>query len=115
MQLMEQITSDARQKQAFVLPDGSTFTLELAFKPQQLGWFIEAITYKEFVLKGYRICTSPNIMYQFKNQIPFGIACLTDENQEPTQQQDFESGRSKLYLLDGVDIANLAEIYSGQV
>lgn len=115
MQLMEQITTDPRQKQSFVLPDGTTFTLQLSYKPQQLGWFIEELSYKEFILSGYRICTSPNILYQFKNQIPFGIACLTSQNEEPTQQQDFASARSQLYLLDGTDIATLAEIYSGQV
>lgn len=114
MRLLNQVTANPSQMQRVILSDGSTFTITIVFKPMQLGWFISDLTYGDFNLKGVRIVTSPNILYQYKNVLPFGIACYTSENREPQLQQDFSSGNSKLYLLDEDDVAEIAELFSGQ-
>lgn len=115
MQIIQQITSDAKQKQTFVLPDGTTFDLELSYKTQQIGWFITKLTYLDFTLENMRICTSPNILHQFRNQLPFGIGCFVTDNDEPTQQQDFSSGRASLLLLTQEEVLEFYEVVSGQI
>lgn len=100
MFLIEQITSDALQTQNLVLQNGSSVNLTIKFVPMQYGWFIPTLTYNTFTLNGLRIVNSPNMLHQYLNQIPFGLACYSTANREPSQQQDFSSGASKLYLLN---------------
>lgn len=99
MFIVDSITSDAKQKQSLVLPNGTTFEIEMEYKPLQRGWFFTSLTYGDFVLTGMRICTSPNLLHQYKNKLPFGIAVTSLANGEPTQQEDFFSGNSVMYIL----------------
>lgn len=113
MNIVQQITADALQKQTLILADGSSLSLTLYFRPMQFGWYIQNITYGTFQINGMRITTSPNMLNQYRNQIPFGIACYTDQNREPTQQQDFSSGAAKLYILSQAECTQYAELLSG--
>jgi hypothetical protein len=94
-----QITNDSKQKQTILLQDGTSFTIEMHFVPMQYGWFIRELTYLDFTLRNLRICNNPNMLYQFRNQLPFGLACFSDEDREPSLREDFSSGASKLYVL----------------
>lgn len=111
MYLIQQITNDSLQKQTFVLPDGSTFDLTIRFVPAQLGWFIDELVYGSFTLNSVRITNSPNMIQQFKNQVPFGLACFSTADREPSQQNDFSSAASLLYILTAEEVA----IYSGYI
>jgi len=116
MNLIQNITTAANQTQSVVLPDGSAFTFTMYFSANQLGWFITNLVYNTFVLNGMRITNNPNLLYQYQNQLPFGIACYTAGNREPTQQQDFSSGASGLYLLSKAEVlAYTAYINGGPV
>lgn len=95
-----------------VLPDGSTLTMTIYFIPMQQGWFITNLTYQDFVLNGLRITVSPNMLNQFRNQIPFGLACFSTGNREPSLQQDFSSGNCILYLLSQAECQQYATILS---
>ena len=77
MFLIQQITNDPRQKQRLVLEDGTYLDIELYFVPMQYGWFVTSLTYGDFELTGLRITNSPNMLHQFKNKIPFGLACFS--------------------------------------
>lgn len=105
MNKIEKITDDPLQQQTIVLADGTTFSFEMYFIPMQQGWFFTNITYGTFTLTGLRICVSPNMLYQFQNLIPFGIACFSVGNREPSLQQDFVSGNCQLYLLTQAEVA----------
>jgi hypothetical protein len=113
MLLIQQITSDPLQQQQLVLPDGSTVTMQIYFRSMQYGWFINSLVYKTFTLRGLRICNSPNMLHQFRNQIPFGLACYSDGNREPSQLGDLESGVSKLYILTAAEVAEYAAFLAG--
>jgi hypothetical protein len=115
MNPLTQVTSDNLQKQSIILDDGTLFDLTLQFVPMQFGWFIQSLVYGEFTLQGFRVSTSPNMLRQYKNKLPFGLACFTKDNGEPTQQQDFSSGYATLYLLSAAEVALYEEILSGQV
>lgn len=104
MFLIQRITSNPLQTQNLVLEDGTIVGLTIYFRPLQQGWFINNITYLDFVLNGLRITNSPNMLNQFRNQIPFGLGCFSTNNREPSLQEDFSSGASKLYILNQAEI-----------
>lgn len=105
MFLIQQITSDPYQKQTLILSDGSSLSITMLFIPMQLGWFITELSYKDFSLKGLRISVMPNMLHQFRNQLPFGLACISSQKREPTQQDDFFTGTMKLYILSADEVA----------
>lgn len=113
MLLIQQFTADPLQQQQLVLPGGSTVTIQIYFRSMQYGWFINSLVYKTFTLRGLRITNSPNMLHQFKNQIPFGLACYSTANREPSQLQDFSSGASQLYILTAAEVAEYAAFLNG--
>lgn len=99
------VTSDAQQTQTLILPDGSEISLTMSFVPMQQGWFITNISWQSFDLNGLRISNSPNMLQQFRNQLTWGLACYSPPaNREPSQQQDFSSGASNLYVLSQAEV-----------
>lgn len=113
MTRIENISIDPLQQHTIVLPDGTSFAMTLYFISMQYGWFITNLTYNDFVLNGLRVCDSPNMLHQFRNQVPFGLACITKGNREPTQLQDFSSLNSSLYLLSEDEVEAYEEFLSG--
>jgi hypothetical protein len=114
MYQINQITSDTLQKHRLILPIGTALTMTLCFKPMQYGWFIEELVYGSRTYRSIRICVSPNFLYQFKNVLPFGLACYSSANREATQKQDFSSKNCILYLLNETEVQQLSELISGQ-
>ncbi len=114
MYQVNQITNDPLQSQSLVLPDGTTIEVTLYFIQQQVGWFFRSLTYGDFVITGMRITNSPNMMHQYRNLIPFGIACYSNNDREPTQIQDFSSGASVLYILTAAEVAAYTAFLNGQ-
>ncbi len=113
MLLIKEITEDPRQKHTLILPDGSQFAMSLEFKPLQLGWFVTNFTYGDFIINNFRIVTLPNMLRQWKNRLRFGLGCFTNDTSEPTQIQDFSSGRAKLYVLTAEEVDQYEEFLRG--
>ncbi len=109
---IQQVTSNPLQRQTLLLPDGTSLTLTLYFRPQQLGWFVNSLVYGDFTLNGLRITNSPNMLNQWRNLLPFGFACFSTANREPSLQEDFSSGASKLYILTQAEVDEYAEYLS---
>lgn len=110
--LIQQITNDTTQTQNLILPDGTTLSISMYFVPMQYGWFITNLSVGSFILNGLRITNSPNMLYQFKNQITFGLACVSSSQREPSQQDDFSSGASSLYILTSDEVELYSEFLS---
>lgn len=114
MRLLNQVTNASNQKQNILLPDGTQIELKIQFKPMQFGWFITSLTWQNVVIEGMRLCVNPNILRQFKNQIPFGIACFSQASREPMFQDDFSSRVANLYLLSEEEVQEYEDYLSGQ-
>lgn len=110
---IDNFTTDSRQKQVIQLEDGSSVTLSIYYSRLQYGWFIDELTYGEFTVKGMRLCTSPNLLHQFKNQIPFGLAVFNSDNREPTELEDLASGNFEFFILDEDEIEEYSDLLSG--
>lgn len=114
MYTIQQITSAPQQIQTVILNDGSAVSLSFVYMQMQYSWFISNLTYGNFTMNWTRVFNSLNMLHQFRNQIPFGISCLTVNNREPTQLQDFSSGASTIYFLDSKETAQYAALLSAQ-
>lgn len=101
---IENLTDDARQAQSLVLPDGTIIEIAMYFCSMQQCWFLSQLIYKDFEINSIMITNQPDILYQFKNKIPFGLACFSASDREPSLQQDFLSGNSKLYILTQAEV-----------
>lgn len=112
MNKINQVTNDTRQRQTVPLDDGSTFEIAIYFMPMQYGWFIEELIYGDFKITCMRIVNSPNILHQFKNQLPFGLACISNEDREPALQDDFSSGASSLFVLSSTEVKEYEDYLS---
>jgi hypothetical protein len=117
MQIITGLTSAAKQSISVPLPDGTSTSVYIEYRPQQLGWFYD-IAYSAGVIafqsKGNRLCPSPNMLRQHRAILPFGISCLTAGNVEPTTQTVFSDGTVTLLLLDASDIATIeSTVYPG--
>lgn len=110
---IQQLTTDTPQQHTLVLPDGSQFSMQLVFVPMQYSWFIKNLTYGDFILGCVRISNSGNILRQFKNQIPFGLACFSTESREPSLQEDFSSGNSNLFILSVAEVKQYEDFIIG--
>jgi len=104
MNLIQNVTPDPSQKTTLILPDGSSFDLELVFMPMQYAWVITKLSYQTFTVCGIRVVCSPNLLFQFSTQLPFGLACFTVDNRDPSLIQDFSSGNAKLYVLTAAEV-----------
>lgn len=114
---VQQITDNARQKLSLILPDGTQFSMSIYFSSAQVGWFISNLSYVPtgFTLNGLRIVNSPNMLQAFRNQIPFGLACNTTSNREPSQLEDFSSGTSILYVLSKDEVEQYNDYLTGNL
>lgn len=114
MYQIQNLTTDPKQKQTLVLPDGTQVTMTIEYVPSQLGWFLRTLTYGDFVLNNIRICNNPNLLYQWRNLVPFGLACSSlDTQREPSLQEDFASGASALFILSEADVELYTRYLSG--
>lgn len=105
---MKQITAisdDPKQSMNVVLDDGTKVLLSLEYISSQKGWFMSFSYGSVLTVNGYRIVTSPNMLRKFRDVIPFGIACKTNDDLDPLYKDDFSTGRSVLYVLNPSDVS----------
>lgn len=62
------------------------------------------ISYGNFVANGLRLVATPNMLFQWKNIIPFGLMCVSNDGYDPFYLDDFTTGRIKIYLLNSTDV-----------
>ena len=104
--LINNLTNFADQVTIVQLPDGTTFDFEIIYHGATERWIMN-VTYGDFVVNGVGICCLPNLLRQWVNIIPFGIACVADNAVDPFNIDDFSSGRVLLYVLTPADIASI--------
>ena len=112
MYKLEQLTSDPLQELSITLDDGSTFVLTVYFMSNQYCWTIQKLTYGSFEINNLFIANNPNLLFQWKNILPFGIGCFSESKREPSLIDDFSSDSSSLYVLNKTEVDFYSEILS---
>lgn len=112
--LIANLTNFGDQSTILQLPDGTTATLELIYQGATERWIFN-LTYGSFSANGVGLCTYPNVLRQWKEILPFGLACVTNNQTDPFDINDFSSGRVQLYLLTEEDVAEIESSTFGGV
>lgn len=96
------------------LPDGTTLTLTLYWRPQQSGWFYDLAWDGQtptWLNHGMRLVAGPNVLRQYKNQLTFGLQVSTSDGLDPNGQEDFADGTCTLTLLDDQEVVTAEAVY----
>jgi hypothetical protein len=99
-----EISSEPKQNHVLSLDQYNTINLYLEWKPQQQGWFY-TVSWQGFSTNLQRIVYGLNLLRQYKNIIPFGIAVTTSNGLDPLTQDSFSSGVASFYLMGADDVA----------
>jgi len=104
MRSVDNLTSNANQLINFVLDDNTTVVLNLIYFAATQRWMVNVLR-GTFVVNGISVCNYPNILREWRNLIPFGLACQTVDGGDPVNIDDFTNGRAVLYVLSAADVA----------
>ena len=111
MKLLNIITDYPNQNIVVVLDDGTKVSVTLRYSANQKGWFYTVI-YGEFISYNRRLIVNPNMLRQFREIIPFGLACNSSDGYEPIMVDDFVTKRVRLYLLTASDVSDVESAIS---
>lgn len=103
MLFINKITADPQQQINLTGIPGSTIVMTLRFMPRIQQWIAGFVLGTQNV-QGLTVTTSPNMLRQFRNVLPFGIACLTASGLDPFKIDDFSTQAANLYLLNASDV-----------
>lgn len=103
MQLITTLTSQPNQRTQIPLENNDTVDFKLYYSIRQQSWFYN-FSYKDLTVNGSKVTLHPNTLRQFRRIIPFGFAFDSDSQIEPFAQDDFSSGRIKMYVLNPEDV-----------
>jgi hypothetical protein len=99
---MIQITGlKASPNQSFTIADpngGGPISFTLRFHTRTQSWYMD-MTFGTFILNGFRLAYGSNVLRQYENSIPFGLAVFIADALDPFLINDPSSGRMSLFLL----------------
>ena len=100
---IDNLSDDANQITRVPLPDGSLLVLNFIYRPAIQRWSV-SITRNAFVLNNVELCAHPNLLREFRNTLPFGLAVTSTDGGDPVLISDFVSGRISIFVLDAADV-----------
>lgn len=103
MTVLDGIRATGKQKLKTAASNGDLIEITLYFLPASQNWKMDVV-YNDFELYGFRVCNLPNLLCQFSNVIPFGMACTVSDGGEPFLINDFSGGRCELIILDSDEV-----------
>ncbi len=116
MTIIDNLTDAADQTTTLILPDNTTATLRLRFRPRTGRWIADvAYAPANLNAKGLNVCAGPNILRPWRRTIPFGIAIVTPNFlTDPFDINDFLTGRATAYLLNAADVKAVESVVIGR-
>jgi hypothetical protein len=97
------LSNDADQLCFVPLSDGSIVQLEFVYRPGIQRWTV-SINHPQLLLNGYMLCVSPNLLRQWRNLIPFGLAVTSIDGYDPVDVNDLTNGRISVYVLTPAEV-----------
>lgn len=118
MTILTGITEQPNQQIDLRLEGGGRAKLTLNYRVQQTGWFLDVVWLRTggdpVSVLGLRVVTSPNLLRQYQNVFPFGLAVVTEGNAEPVTVRAFADQTSRFLLLDADGVGQIEqEVFTG--
>ncbi len=114
MTQVDNITNVANQTTQLILPDGSILTLQLFYNGSTERWTMN-VSHTLLTVNGINLSCYPNMLREWRNLIPFGLACTTLSGYDPTDINDFTNGNAQLYVLTEAEVKDVEETVFGGV
>lgn len=108
------IGNEPRQQVTMILDDTSRVEFVFEYRANQLGWFF-SYTYDDVTYSNIRLVTSYNMLRAYRNKLPFGLRCDTEDGEEPMEINDFSNNYATLYLLTKDDVNAIESRYYAKV
>lgn len=115
MNIINGITSQPVQVMALTLADGSRATLTLYFRPQMNGWYYDIewpgspAFLTTFKSTNRALVVGANLLRQFRDLIPFGLAVFSVDNTDPMTQACLADGSVNVVLLNQADVLQVED------
>jgi len=100
------LTDDADQRMFYTLADGSAVQMEFVYRPAIQRWSV-SLSYGSLSLSGYLLCAGPNVLRQWRNLVPFGMAVASLDGQDPVAIDDFTTGRVQVFMIEGQEVEDV--------
>lgn len=110
MKRLEGIRATGTQRLTTTASNGDVVVIVLFYNATTQDWKMD-IEWQNFALRGTRVFSSPNLLSQYENIIPFGLAVITNGGGEPFLVNDFSSGRVNMYLLSPEEVKEVQDFY----
>lgn len=108
MQQINTLTNDADQLMIVPLADGSELQLEFIYRPAIQRWVVN-VSHPLLELKGFNVCLGPNILRQWRNLVPFGLAITATDGLDPVDISDFVTGRVSVFILSAAEVQQVED------
>ena len=102
------ITAAPKQQHTLVLENNETADFYLEYCARMQSWYFN-ISYKNTTQNCIKVVLTPNALRYMRRIIPFGLAFIADSRVEPFSQDDFKTGRIKMYVLNEEEVAQVEE------
>lgn len=114
MYKINSLGNEPKQQISLLTEDNTRVVLNFEYKANQLGWYF-GFEYDGNLYNNIRLTTSYNILRAYRSWLPFGIMCLTVDNFEPMDLNDFITGYAGVYILTKEDINGIESNYYAKV
>jgi len=112
MKRLDGIRATGVQDFSTVIENGDSIKITLSYNAAIQSFDFD-LEWQDFVLKGNRIYSSPNLLSQYKNIIPFGLAVITEGTGDPFLINDFAKDRANIYILSLDEVQEVSDYYTG--
>ena len=111
MVLINGISAYPTQTLSIASPNGDgDISFTLRYQARTSSWNCDISFGDDFVVNGLKLVMNPNILYQFHNNISFGLMVKSVDGYDPMFVNDFISdGRCELYLLTSDEITTIQD------
>lgn len=103
MKQIDNLSSESDQLIQINLEDGSLVSFEFVYKPAIQRWVFN-VAFDTFEADNLNLCLHPNILREFRDKLPFGLACTSTDGADPAFIEDFSSARVAVYLLSAAEV-----------
>ena len=105
MKQITRLTDSAQQTFILIGENGEEINFALRYMPTQLSWFFDIDDGNSLTLKGAYLGVGANVLRNFRNNTPIGLAVISTDGFDPRDISDFTDGRVAIYLLNTEEVS----------
>lgn len=94
---IDKLSDEGRQNIEFSLINQEIIYFTFYFSYTNNYWYMD-VQYKDFILNGLQVVYSDNLLYQYKNILPFGVQVDSKTGLSPITINSFKDGLNRVIV-----------------